>query len=68
MTPVTLTVVVTLDGADAQRAAENLRLLVEDGRIDQVLLNALRAEMQSYEPLSDWRIVRAPVQAGKVEP
>ena len=68
MTPVTLTVVVTLDGADAQRAADNLRLLVEDGRIDQVLLNALRAEMQSYEPLSDWRIVRAPVQAGKVEP
>ena len=68
MTTVTLTVVVTLDGADAQRAADNLRLLVEDGRIDQVLLNALRAEMQSYEPLSDWRIVRAPVQAGKVKP
>ncbi len=68
MTEITLAVTAQIDGADAQRAAENLRLLVEDGRIDQVLLNALRAEMQSYEPLSDWRIVRAPVQAGKVEP
>ena len=61
--PVTLTVTVLIDGDDADRAAQNLIALTEEGAIDPGILATLRAELAHYDAAADWRIVRATAAA-----
>ena len=59
--PVTLTVTVLIDGQHAGSAAQNLIALTEEGALESGILATLRAELATYDALSDWRIVRATV-------
>ena len=63
--PVTLTVTVLIDGQHAGSAAQNLIALTEEGALESGILATVRAELATYDALSDWRIVRATVTASQ---